>query len=436
MRTWLWFLSLLILLISPLSHAAGKALLLNISGAIGPATQDYIERGIAYAQQEHATIIIIQIDTPGGLDSSMRGINQAIITSPIPIIGYVAPAGARAASAGTYIMYASHINAMASGTNIGAASPINLLSPSKSEKEPSTEEKKVSNDASAYLRSLAQLRHRNADWANLAVRNAASISAADAKKLNVIDIVADNFPELFKQIDGRIVFVHGVTQTLNTNDMQIEKMSPDWRYQFLQFLTNPNIAYILMLIAIYGIFFELSNPGLVLPGVAGIISLLLVLYAFQLMPINYVGLMLVLVGIAFMIFEVFVSSFGAIGVGGVIAFIIGSIMLFDVHDANYHLDWSLIVIMSAVSIIFFLFLITLAIRSHKQKIVTGREALIGKEGVVLSVMNEQVVVRILGEIWDARSSHLLNVGQRVKVTHVHGLQLTVSPLETQKEIGE
>lgn len=430
MRKWLWLASLLAILFSPLSHAAGKAILLDLSGAIGPASQDYIERGIAFAEKEKASLIIIQLNTPGGLETSMRGINAAIIASPIPILTYVAPAGARAASAGTFIMYASHINAMAPGTNIGAASPVDLLSSqTEKNKEASASEKKASNDASAYIRSLAQLRDRNADWAEQAVKSAASISANEAQKLKVTDMIADSYPELLNKIDGHAVTIKGKTEKLDTKNMTIENMQPDWRYQFLQFLTNPNIAYILMLIAIYGIFFELSNPGAVLPGVAGIIALLLVLYAFQLMPINYVGLLLILIGIGFMIFEVVVSSFGVIGIGGVIAFLIGSIMLFDVHDASYQLDWTLIFLMSAVTAIFFFIILTLAIRSYKKAIVSGREALIGAEGTVLSVMNEQIAVRVQGEIWDARSAHMLSEGQRVKVSKVNGLLLYVEPIK-------
>lgn len=429
MRKWMWLLLIILTLVfSPPLFAAEKAIVLDISGPIGPATQDYVERGIAYAQTEHAEMIILQLNTPGGLDTSMRGINAAIINSPIPIITYVAPAGSRAGSAGAYILYASHLAVMAPGTNVGAATPINITGANKTDvANQSAEEQKAVKDASAYIRSLAQLRGRNAAWAEQAVTKAESLSANEAKNLNVINEIAENDTQLLQKIDGKSVSVQGNSKILHTKNLSLEKLSPDWRYQFLAFLTNPNIAYILMLIAIYGLFFELSNPGLILPGVVGVISLLLVLYAFQLMPINYVGLTLMLIGIGFMIFEVYVSSFGVIGVGGVVAFIIGSIMLFDMQDANYHLNWSLILAMSVFSIGFFFLILTLVFRSHKKAIITGQEGLIGSTGIVLSIMNEQVIVRVQGEIWEARSLHQLNSGQKIKVTSIHGLVLEVEP---------
>ncbi len=430
MRKWIWLTGLLIVLLSQAVFAAGKAVILDINGPIGPATQDYIQRGIAYAEQEHAAIIILQMDTPGGLDSSMRGINEAIITSSVPVITYVYPSGARAASAGVFILYASHLAVMASGTNIGAASPVSILGSDKSAepKNVSTEDKKILNDATAYIRSLAQLRGRNADWAALAVQQAASIPASEALRLKVIDEIADDYAQLLQKVDGRTVIVHSISEQLRTKNLQLETVAPDWRYQFLSFITNPNIAYILMLIAAYGLFFELSNPGLILPGVVGVIALLLVLYAFQLMPINYAGLLLLIIGISCMLFEVYVSSFGVIGLGGVVAFIIGSVMLFDIHDANYQVTWSLILTTSVVSITFFLMILGLALKSHKKKIVTGQEGLVGSEGIVLSVMNKQIVVRVLGEIWEAQSTLPLNPGDKIRVIRVQGLVLFVEPL--------
>lgn len=427
----IWLLSLCVLF-SVAAFASDKAVVLELNGAISPASQDFFKRGLNYAESQHAKLVILKLNTPGGLETSMRGITEAIIASPIPVITLVSPSGARAASAGTFIVYASHVAAMASGTNIGAASPINLMGTDKTTKKLSTEEQKASNDAVAYIRSLAELRKRNADWAESAVRQAASISAEEAKKLHVIDLIAQDYTDLLKGIDGREVSVRGKPQKINSQNLQIETVQPDWRYEFLNFITNPTIAYLLMLVAVYGLFFELSNPGLVMPGVVGIIALLLVLYAFQLIPVNYAGLILVLLGIAFMIFEVIVSSFGVIGLGGIIAFMIGSVMLFDIHDPNFRITLTLIVTMGVITFVFFFMVLSLAIRSHKRAIVTGHEGLIGREGTVISMMNEQVIVRVLGEIWEARSPVMLTPGQKIKVKNVKGLMLFVEPKENKK----
>lgn len=414
-----------LLLFSLSCCAASKAVLITINEAIGPATQDYIERGVDYANKQHAAALIIRLNTPGGLETAMRGINEAIITSSVPVISYVAPSGARAASAGTFIMYASNIAAMAPGTNIGAASPVAMGVGADEEKKAATSLKKAKNDAAAYMRSLAQLRGRNADWGALAVTKAESISAEEAYKLKVIDLIAKDYDELLTKADGRTTMIHNVATQINTKGASIEHMPTDWRHEFLSFITNPNIAYILMLIAMYGIFFELSNPGAILPGVAGIIALLLVFYAFQLLPVNYVGLTLLLLGVAFMIAEIYVSSFGALGIGGALAFIVGSIMLFDSTDGTYRISWSIIGVMSAVTIAFFLAVATLVIRSHRRAITTGREALIGTEGIVISVADERIMVQISGELWEAKSKSLLKVGEHVKVINIHGLVLEV-----------
>lgn len=418
---------ILFILFANIAYANGKAIVLEINGAIGPATQDYLERGIAYAIDQHADGIILTLNTPGGLETSMRGITEAIIKSPIPVITYVSPSGARAASAGVFLVYASHLSAMAPGTNIGAASPVNLLGSEANEKlkEINVEEKKAMNDAAAYVRSLAQLRDRNADWAELAVREASSITANEALDKNVINFIANDTHDLLQKSNGKIVSVNGNSVTLHTTDWQLETKTQDWRYQFLSFITNPNIAYLLMLLAIYGIFFELYNPGLILPGVAGAIALLLVLYAFQLMPINYTGLLLICLGITFMILELYISSFGVIGTGGVIAFIIGSVMLFDINDANFQLSWLLVGITSALSLGFFLIIINLAIKSHRHKIVSGQEDLLGSSGVVVTFKNSTPIVRVQGELWNAQCDQTLNEGDHITVKAINGLTLTV-----------
>lgn len=433
-----WIGLLLTFIFMTTGYAGNKAILLNIDGAISPAIQDYVERGIERATPEEVAVIILQLNTPGGLETSMRGINAAILKSPVPVITYVAPSGARAASAGIFIMYASHLTAMAPGTNAGAASPVNLggNGEKSDNKKPDTSMKKAMNDAAAYIRSLAQLRDRNVAWGEKAVTEAASVSATEAEKLNIINFVAKDYADLLQQANGKTVVVNGVKQTINTDNLTIHTIEKDWRADFLAFITNPNIAYLLMLLAIYGLFFELSNPGLILPGVAGVIALVLVLYAFQLMPINYAGLTLMLVGIGFMIMEVYITSYGALGIGGVIAFVLGSIMLFDSNSTYYHLNWSLVIGMALVSLAFFFVAITIVIRAHKRAIVSGKEALIGTTGTVISLMNDHVTVSVLGEIWDARSNASLNEGDNIKVTAINGLTLNVEPVSQQDSSKE
>lgn len=435
MQRWICLFSLVLVLLSPLGALSKTGILLDINGPIGPATQDYVQRGIKQGIQEQASLIILEINTPGGLETSMRGINEAIISSSIPVITYVAPSGARAASAGTFIVYASHIAYMAPGTNIGAASPVDLSALSnEAGQKMSTEEKKATNDAAAYIRSLAQLRGRNIEWGEKAVREAASLSAQEAKELNVIDDVIQDYPHLLKNLDGRLVKLDDKSITLETKDLVLKKIPHDLRYKFLSFLTNPNIAYILMLVAAYGIFFELSSPGLILPGVVGVISLVLVLYAFQLMQINYVGLTLILIGLSFMILELFVSSFGILGIGGLISFIIGSVMLFDVQGLDYSLTLPVIISISIITAVFFFIILRLAIKSHKKPVISGAEGLIGQEGVVLSVIGDEVTVRVLGEIWKAKSSSTVSLKQTVKVTSVKGLLLNVEPMAENKKL--
>jgi membrane-bound serine protease (ClpP class) len=448
MHSWLSALLGAVLAFAPAWSPAAEnrtAVALDIQGAIGPATADYIHRGLEQAQERAATLIILRMDTPGGLDTAMRDIIQDILVSDIPVASYVTPGGARAASAGTYILYASHVAAMTPGTNLGAATPVSIGGIPEPDdlarkgkdngksgdgsKGKSAMEKKRINDAVAYLRSLAQLRDRNVEWAELAVREAASLPAGEALEAGVIDIVAVDQEDLLEQLNGRSVMVLDQPQVLDTTGLHIETIAPDWRNRLLAVITDPNVAYILMLIGIYGLFFEFANPGYVLPGVAGAIALVLALYAFQVLPVNYAGLALVGLGIIFMLAEAFVPSFGALGIGGVIAFVIGSIILFDTEGSGYAVSLPLIFSLALISAGFFLFIVGAAIKSRQRPVVSGLEEMRVAEGVVIDDFQGSGRIRVHGEVWEAQSSVPLKSGDHVQVTAVDGLVLKVQPKE-------
>ena len=416
------------------------AAVLNIKGAIGPAVADYFHRGLAQAAQDGATVVVLRLDTPGGLSKSMRIIIKDILASPVPVITYVAPSGARAASAGTYILYASQLAAMAPGTNLGAATPVAIGSPGTADKDKAKDgdkkadsktamERKAINDASAYIRSLAQLRGRNEKWAEKAVRQAESLSANEALKMNVINIVAPNIPDLLKQANGKKVKVAGVEKTLATTGLTLHAIHPDWRSRFLSVITDPSVAYILLLIGIYGLFFEFANPGFVLPGVAGAICLLLALYAFHLLPVNYVGLGLMLLGIAFMLVEAFVPSFGALGIGGVIAFVVGSIMLMGTGTPGFTIALPVIFAVTAVTAAFFLLVVNMAIKARLRPVVSGEEELVDAIGEVVKTEMGIQRIRLRGELWQVESDSPLQPGQQVCVVSRSGLILKVKPVQ-------
>jgi membrane-bound serine protease (ClpP class) len=442
------------LLLSAVATAAENAVVLEIDGAIGPAVSDYVLREIRSVKPEQTRLIVLRMNTPGGLDTSMREIIQAMLSSRVPVATHVAPSGARAASAGTYISYASAVAAMAPGTNLGAATPIQLGRtplPGRSPEQPGgkdqgkgsadkgsssgapggepmdTETRKAVNDAVAYIRSLAELNGRNAEWAAEAVRSAVSLSASEALKLNVIDVIADDVPDLLRKIDGRTVTVAGKPERLATAGLEIVTVAPDWRTELLAVITNPNVAFILMLVGIYGLIFEFANPGAVAPGLVGAISLLVALFALNLLPINYAGAGLVLLGIGLMLAEAHIGSFGVIGVAGIAAFIIGAIIMFPAGAPGFNLALPVVAAATVLSAALLLLVLAMLLRSRKRPVVTGKEALLGAEGEAVAWDGQEGRVRVRGEIWRARSSGALDPGTRVKVIARDGLVLVVTP---------
>jgi membrane-bound serine protease (ClpP class) len=422
-------------LLNSSSNAQTKpiATLLEINGAIGPTTQDYIHRGLEQSAQLGAKVAIIKLDTPGGLDTSMRMIIKDILSSAIPVATFVAPSGARAASAGTYILYASHIAAMAPGTNLGAATPVSLggITPlgedNKDKKNHDPMTIKITNDAIAYIKSLAELRGRNAVWAEKAVREGASLSAEEALKLNVINLIAKDISNLLIKMDDMKVTIQDQTITLHTKMIDVIQIQADWRTKILAVITDPNVAYILLLLGIYGLFFEFMSPGYVLPGVVGGISLLLALYALQLLPINYAGLALIILGICFLAAEAFIPS-GALGIGGLIAFVAGSILLLDPNAIGYHLNLTLIFTMALLNLIFFIIIIRMILKIRKKQIVTGREELINMVGIAEENFVKHGWIIIHGERWEAISKVPIKAGEKVSVKEVDGLLLRVEPI--------
>ena len=419
--------------------AASEAPVIDLTGAIGPAAAAFVAKEIDRAAEARAPVLVLRMDTPGGLDTAMRDIVKAVVASPVPVVGFVAPSGARAASAGTYILYACHLAAMAPGTNLGAATPVQLGglgaggAGEGDEDGGNAKTDKLVNDAVAYIRSLAELRGRNAEWAEQAVRGAASLSASRALELGVIDLMAEDVPSLLAAVDGRVVETKRGEMVLVTAGTTPVVNEPDWRIRVLGVVSNPSVAYILLLIGIYGLIYEFANPGAVLPGTVGAVSLVLALYAFQLLPVNYAGALLMLLGLALMVAEAFVPSFGALGVAGVAAFVVGSMILVDTDVPGYGLSIPLILAFAVASALLLMFVIGVAVRSRRRGVVSGAEQLIGATGRALSGFPGEGAVHLRGETWTARSDQPIAPGQAVRVVGRDGLTLIVTPQTTEKE---
>ncbi len=447
--TAVWVLLGTALLCSGLPHArdtAGVALLLDIKGAITPAVSAYVLRGLAHARDQDAQLVILRMDTPGGLDSSMREIIQGILNSTVPVVGYVGPAGARAASAGTYILYASHIAAMAEATNLGAATPVSLsrvaVATAADEEAEEADEvadnatamrRKVTNDASAYIRSLAELRDRNVEWAETAVRDGASLSAMEALRMQVVDLVAVDVPDLLDAVHGWRVEVKGGDRLLNTGGVILQDFTPTWRDRLLAVLSDPNIALLLLNLGVLAILMELYSPGLIIPGVLGVIAVLFGLYSLHILPVNFAGVALLLLGFALMAVELFVPAVGLFALTGLVAMVVGGLLLFEPQQYTRPEDWNLAVspyllaIVVAICVAVMLVVVPMLVRSMRRPLVSGATTLIGTVGKVMADFSGRGRVRINGEDWDATANVALKRGDAIRVCAVTGLLLRVEP---------
>lgn len=438
--------------------ATQKAYVLEVRGPITPAVTDYIHQTLKLATQRDADMAVIQMHTPGGLVTAMQDIIQEILASKIPVVTYVSPSGSHAASAGTYILYASHIAAMAPATNLGAATPVSMSGRQKKrsplpnfkneDQDPSATqdtkptqddataiEVKSMNDAVAYIRGLAELRGRNADWAEKAVRDAVSLTATEAKKKNVIDIVAQDMDDLMSQIDGRTVEVNGEKHVIQSSDMSLIEAKPNWRTRILMIITDPNVAFFFMTIGFYGLIYEFANPGALVPGIAGVICLCIGLFALNVLPVNYAGVVLLLFGIGLMAAEAFVPSFGILGIAGAIAFALGGTILIDTDILGYGVSWEIIALTTGLSVLVMIVLMGLVVKAHKRKITTGEEAMIGSEATIKDWSKTKGTILTWSEDWSAFSEEELSLkkGDTVYVIEKKGLKLKISTEQPEEE---
>ena len=455
----------LLLICGARQASAAEVWVVGLEGAIGPAYADYFIRALERGEEAGIDLLVLRLDTPGGLDKSMRDMIKVILASAVPVATYVAPNGSRAASAGTYIMYASHIAAMAPATNIGSSTPVSIggeggspfpipgapdpggqegdegnaadegdgedgaesdEAPNDVPQSGTAMERKVVNDAVSYIKGLAELRGRNVEWAEATVREASNLTASEALELNVIDIVADDLSALLADIDGRTVNAAGMDVVIDTSDANVEFIEPDWRYELLGVITDPNVAYILLMIGIYGLILEFYNPGMGIGAVVGVICLLLGAFALQMLPINYAGLALLIVGIGLLAAEAFSPSFGVFGVGGVIAFVIGSIILMDTDLPGYQISYPIIAAFAAISVGVALFAVGAALRARRARSATGKESMIGGRAEVIDDFEGEGRVRAFGEVWQARGEEPLEKGDRVEIVGVDGVWVLVA----------
>lgn len=411
------------------AQAKDNVIVLKIAGAINPIVSDYVGQEIRSANETQEALVVIEMDTPGGLDTSMRAIIKEIQNSNVPVATYVSPSGSRAASAGTFIAIASHIAAMAPGTNIGAAHPVNMLSGGAGQEQDSTMNEKVTNDSAAYIRSLAELRGRNAYWAELSVKKSVSISAEEAKKLGVIDLIAGSLEALVLAVDGREISVQSGKIILRTKDGKMVAREMDKRQRILAIISDPNVAYMLLMLGLVGLYFELSNPGLILPGVVGGIAMILALYAMHTLPVNYAGLLLILLGIVLFIAEVKIVSYGLLSVGGVVSILLGSLMLIDTEDPEMRISRTVLYPTMAIFCLIAAGTIFLAARSARLRPISGVEGLVGEKGVAKSDMSPFGHVFVHGETWNAECEGSVSAGDTVVVQAVDGLKIKVKKLE-------